>query len=84
MSANGRLAVIRVKSILNIESAPRLTVYREPQIDPESVKPPNPAHCEIGHAPSEEDMQAGRTSVLLALAAAVTAHWSPGELYTAL
>lgn len=80
MGATGRLAVLPVKAILDVDAVPQMTVYREPQTDPANVRPANPRHCEIANVPTEADMQAGRTSVLLALAAAVTTHWKVSEL----
>lgn len=77
---NGRFAVLPVASILAFETDPALTVHRTPSIDPEGIRPPNPHHCEIFNVPTEEDIRAGRTSILLSLVQMVTHAWRAGDV----
>lgn len=74
MSQNGLLAALRVGTIRAIEAPNALTITYHPS-DATEVRPANPYHSGIHNVPTEEDMKAGQTSVLMALVDAVTDYW---------
>lgn len=79
MSPRGLLAVIIAESVKAVDSSPPLQIRHEPEAADET-RPANPYHCGIYGVPTEDDMKAGRSSVLIAIMKVVSNHWFVGEL----